>query len=184
MLGLWVIPSGNISLCFFFGAITWPNSIPASPVYPRDGIGAPPNGTGKCRTGLPRDCRNLCSLPFDCLRDLAADLVIRFWPSSTGHTPALRHRSRCLRSARLAQEAEKNLNDLRGAGFGEGAVAPPHSTGDVNNENIPLTKTNNSTGCFDGGRHAKNSNHSAGIDGTSSHLQKLRCADLARSNSA
>ena len=50
--------------------------------YVADGIerylngDAPPNGTGKCRTGLPRDCRNLCSLQFDCLRDLAGDLVI------------------------------------------------------------------------------------------------------------
>ena len=50
--------------------------------YVADGIerylngDAPPNGTGKCRTGLPRDCRNLCSLQFHCLRDLAGDLVI------------------------------------------------------------------------------------------------------------
>jgi hypothetical protein len=71
-------------------------------------------------------------------------------------------------------------------GFGEGAVAR-RCTRLVNNEDIPLTKTDNVCGLtryFDGGRHAKNSNHSACIDSTSSHLRKLRCADVARSNSA
>jgi hypothetical protein len=40
------------------------------------GYGTPPHRTGRCRTGLSGDCRNLCSIQFDCLRDLAAVLVI------------------------------------------------------------------------------------------------------------
>jgi hypothetical protein len=42
------------------------------------GHGTPPHRTGRCRTSLSGDCRNLCSVQFDCLRDLAADLVIGF----------------------------------------------------------------------------------------------------------
>ena len=32
----------------------------------------------RCRTSLSGDCRDLCSVQFDCLHDLAADLVIGF----------------------------------------------------------------------------------------------------------
>jgi hypothetical protein len=65
------------------------NQQPRSPRTTR--YGAPPNGTGKCRTGLHRDCRNLCSLQFDCLRDLAADLVITSWQRAVKQNERLRY---------------------------------------------------------------------------------------------